>query len=82
MSEPVMTLSFEEFPKPKRWTSDGGRLHWEAYGNVVVTCSEHGEVFKALSTYLWEKEHPWRNSQAGLWERNHLRQDHGIDRGW
>ncbi|WP_055523469.1 hypothetical protein [Streptomyces graminilatus] len=77
-----MTLTFVEFPKPRRWTSDGGRLHWVAYGNVVVSCSEHGEVFKALSSSLMEKEHPWMNRQATLWEGNHLRQDHGIDRGW
>lgn len=83
MEQPVMTLSFEEFPEPKRWTSDGGRLHWVAYGNVVVSCSEHGEVFKALSTSFTEKEWPWMNSQARLWEGNHLRQDHGINRdGW
>jgi hypothetical protein len=75
-----MTLTFVPFPEPKRWTSDGGRLHWVAYGNVVVTCSEHGEVFKAFSSDPWESEHPWRNNQATLWRDNHLRQDHGIDR--
>lgn len=80
LGQPAMTLAFEEFPEPRRWTSDGGRLHWVAYGKVVVTCSEHGEVFKALSTSLTEKEHPWHNSQARLWEDNHLRQEHGISR--
>ncbi len=76
--QPQMTLTFVGFPEPKRWTSDEGRLHWVAYGNVVVTCSEHGEVFQALSTDLAEKEFPWHNSQARLWEGNHLEQDHGI----
>ncbi|WP_326827445.1 hypothetical protein [Streptomyces sp. NBC_01751] len=75
-----MTLSFEEYPNPKRWTSDGGRLHWVAYGDVVVTCSEHGEISRHLSTSTLEKTHPWVNNNATLWERNHLRQEHGIDK--
>ncbi|NEB42561.1 hypothetical protein [Streptomyces sp. SID14515] len=79
--QPEMTLSFEEFPEPKRWTSDHGRLHWIAYGNVVVTCSEHGEIHRVLSTSYLEKTHPWANTNATLWERNHLRDEHGIDLG-
>ncbi|MFI1530027.1 hypothetical protein [Streptomyces griseus] len=74
-----MTFTFEGFPEPKRWTSDHGRLHWVAYGNVVVTCSEHGEIYRGLSTTGLEEKHPWAHRNAALWERNHLRDDHGID---
>ena len=81
-AEPEMNLSFEEFEEPKRWTSDGGRLHWIAYGNIVVTCSDHGEIIRFLATSHLEAEAPRRHRNATLWEGNHLRQDHGIDRGW
>jgi hypothetical protein len=74
-----MTLTFVPFPEPKRWSSDEGRLHWVAYGNVVVSCTEHGEVFKALSTSFTDETWPWMNDQARLWEGNHLRQEHGYN---
>ncbi|MFJ9900230.1 hypothetical protein ACIQPR_43570 [Streptomyces sp. NPDC091280] len=77
--ESLMSLTFEEFSEPKRWTSDGGRLHWVAYGHVAVTCAKHGEVFKALSSSFTEKEWPWMNNQAWLWRGNHLRQEHDFD---
>ncbi|MEV5883073.1 hypothetical protein AB0L74_10200 [Streptomyces sp. NPDC052020] len=75
----LITITFEPHPEPRRWTTDGGRLHWVAYGNVLVSCREHGEVIKALSTNLMDQQHPWMNSQAALWKGNHLRQEHGID---
>ncbi|MER6382114.1 hypothetical protein ACWDBD_38780 [Streptomyces sp. NPDC001118] len=76
-----MTLSFEEFPEPKRWTSDGGRLHWSADGDVVVTCSEHGEVGRVLSDSYLAKEHPWIERNAVLAQDNHLWFEHGIAQG-
>ncbi|MGJ3559660.1 hypothetical protein ACR6C2_16950 [Streptomyces sp. INA 01156] len=76
-----MTISYEEYPEPKRWTSDGGRLRWSADGDVVVTCSEHGEISRLLSTSLLAKEYPWISGNSVLAQDNHLWFDHGIAQG-
>jgi hypothetical protein len=81
MDAPVMNLSFEKYPEPKRWTSDGGRLRWIAYGDVVVTCSEHGEVSRNLATSGLAEEYPWIERNAVLAQDNHLWFDHGIAQG-
>ncbi|QJS09114.1 hypothetical protein HKX69_05940 [Streptomyces argyrophyllae] len=78
---PAMTLTYEPYPEPKRWTSDGGRLHWRADGDVVVTCSEHGEISRLLSTSLFDKEHPEYNGNSILARDNHLFFNHGIAQG-
>jgi hypothetical protein len=82
MTKPVMKIDFKEYPEPKEWTSDGGRLHWRAVGEVVVTCSEHGEVIRFRAENYLYKRHPRMHRNASLWEGNHLRQEHGIERGY
>jgi hypothetical protein len=81
MDTPIMNISFKEYPEPKRWTSDGGRLHWVAYGDVVVTCSEHGEVGRTLATSTLAKEYPWYEGNAVLAQDNHMWFSHGIAQG-
>jgi hypothetical protein len=81
MKAPVMNTSFVEYPEPKRWTSDGGRLHWVAYGDVVVTCSEHGEVSRLPATSGFDKQYPWLKGNSVLAHDNHMWFEHGIAQG-
>lgn len=78
---PVMTLSFEAYEEPKRWSTDEGRLRWSADGEVVVTCSEHGEVSRLLSTAHLSKEYPEYHGNSCLARDNHLWFEHGIAQG-
>lgn len=77
----TVTISFEDYPERKRWTSDGGRLHWSADGDVVVTCSEHGEVSRLPATAYLSKKHPQYHGNSVLAQDNHLWFEHGIAQG-
>jgi hypothetical protein len=81
MEQQLVSINFEEYPELKRWTSDGGRLHWVAYGDLVVTCSEHGEVGRIMSTSYLDRKYPRMGGNARLAQDNHLWFDHGIAQG-
>ena len=70
--------TYEPYEEPKEWTSDHGQLSWKAYGEIVVTCSEHGEVIRHLATHQFHAEYPEHHGNADLARRNHLHFEHGI----
>jgi hypothetical protein len=73
-TEPV-TVTYEAYATPKVWRSDIGQH--KATGDVVVTCSEHGEVIRFMATSYLDAEHPSTHRNANLWKGNHLRDAHG-----
>ena len=71
---PNVTITFEPYETPKKWRSDIGEH--TAYGDVIVTCPDHGEVSRHLSTCTLDAEYPFIHKNAALWRRNHLRTEH------
>lgn len=70
-----MKIQFARKSQPTRWTDDLGNPH-TSWGDVVVTCSEHGEVFRVLSASYLEETYPSANSTARLAEEGHKRDKH------
>lgn len=72
-----VTITYEPYAEPKTWRSDIGEH--TATGDVVVTCPEHGEVIRFLATDSLCITHPSTHTNAALWRRNHLRDEHATE---
>lgn len=70
-----LKMKFARRTEPKRWKDDLGNSY-TSWGDVVVTCSEHGEVFRILSASYLEETYPEANNTARLAKEAHLRDKH------
>ncbi|MFJ2176422.1 hypothetical protein ACIOHE_26465 [Streptomyces sp. NPDC087851] len=68
-------IRFARRSQPKRWTDDVGYAH-TSWGDAVVTCSEHGEVGRYLTTSYLEETYPEANDTARLAMERHEREGH------
>lgn len=68
-------IRFARKAQPKYWKDDLGHRH-TSWGDVVVTCSEHGEVGRFLQTGLLQETYPESNSPARLARERHEREQH------
>ena len=75
MSSPVR-ISFEPYAAPKRWRSDIGEH--VGIGDVVVTCAEHGEVVRFMTTSSVDREYPATHGNAVLSAANHMHFEHAA----
>jgi hypothetical protein len=73
-SKTNVDITFEPYAEPKVWRSDIGEH--TAYGDIVVTCAQHGEVIRFLATNPLTAERPETHGNATLWRGNHLRSEH------
>lgn len=80
MSDGVtVSLHFEPYDEPKRWQDKAGNSY-VGRGDVVVTCSEHGEIIRFMTTSYLAEEHPHVEGNACLWRDNHMRDEHGTEK--
>lgn len=75
MNTADLKIRFARQAVPKRWTDDLGNRH-TSWGDVVVTCSEHGEVFRVPSASYLEEIYPEINNTARLAKEAHERDKH------
>ena len=78
MAEAKISFGFLRRSRPRHWKDDVGNTH-TSWGDVVITCSEHGELGNFPTARHFEEVYPQAHDTARLAGERHLREDHGQD---